>query len=210
MADNTTLNVGTGGDVIATDDIGGVKYQRVKVNFGADGASADVSDANPLPIEISDGTNLLAVDTAYADNETNTRNHLNVGANTQGFNGTTWDRVRSTTTTFKCATYTAAQTGTALWTPAAGKAVVVTSIQIQSYGTTAGTCAVWFGASADTAYTRGTDAPIFDGEFVPTATNKPGFAMNFPVGNRGTADYVLRVTTTNAQSVTVNVWGYEV
>jgi hypothetical protein len=30
MADNTTLNTGSGGDVIATDDIAGVKYQRVK------------------------------------------------------------------------------------------------------------------------------------------------------------------------------------
>ena len=65
-------------------------------------------------------------------------------------------------------------------------------------------------ASADTAYTRGTDAAVFDGEFVPTATNKPGYGMTFPVGPRGTADYILRVTTTNAQSVTINVWGYEI
>lgn len=50
MADNTTLNTMTGGDVIATDDIAGVKYQRVKLNFGADGASSDVSTTNPLPI----------------------------------------------------------------------------------------------------------------------------------------------------------------
>ena len=88
--------------------------------------------------------------------------------------------------------------------------VIVPSIEIQSYGTTAGTCIVWFGASADTAYTRGTDAAVFDGEFVPTATNKPGYGMTFPVGLRGTADYILRVTTTNAQSVTINVWGYEI
>lgn len=50
MADNTTLNAGTGGDVIATDDIGGVKHQRVKIEFGADGSAADVSAANPLPV----------------------------------------------------------------------------------------------------------------------------------------------------------------
>lgn len=41
MADNTTLNVGTGGDVIASDDIGGVKFQRVKPALGADGAAVD-------------------------------------------------------------------------------------------------------------------------------------------------------------------------
>jgi hypothetical protein len=50
MADNTTLNPGTGGDVIASDDIGGVKYQRIKAGFGADGFYADVSEANPLPV----------------------------------------------------------------------------------------------------------------------------------------------------------------
>ena len=35
MADGTTLNLGSGGDVIATDDIGGTKYQIVKFTFGA-------------------------------------------------------------------------------------------------------------------------------------------------------------------------------
>lgn len=50
MADNTTLNTGSGGDVIATDDIGGIKHQRVKVEFGADGSATDVSAAAPLPV----------------------------------------------------------------------------------------------------------------------------------------------------------------
>ena len=50
MSDNTQLNPGQGGDVVATDDIGGVKYQRVKVNFGVDGAATDVSVVNPLPV----------------------------------------------------------------------------------------------------------------------------------------------------------------
>ena len=50
MADNTTLNTGTGGDVIATDDIAGVKHQRVKLEIGADGAASDVHSGNPLPV----------------------------------------------------------------------------------------------------------------------------------------------------------------
>jgi len=50
MADNTTINLGSGGDVIASDDILGVKHQRVKVEFGADGVATDVSAANPLPV----------------------------------------------------------------------------------------------------------------------------------------------------------------
>lgn len=50
MADNTRLNPGASGDLIATDDVGGVKFQRVKVNYGDDGAATDVSLASPLPV----------------------------------------------------------------------------------------------------------------------------------------------------------------
>lgn len=56
MADNTTLNAGSGGDVIASDDIGGVKWQRVKVAFGADGSASDVSSAAPLPVRSTEPT----------------------------------------------------------------------------------------------------------------------------------------------------------
>jgi hypothetical protein len=47
MADNTS-QVGT--DTIATDDVGGIKYQRVKVNYGDDGSATDASATNPFPI----------------------------------------------------------------------------------------------------------------------------------------------------------------
>jgi hypothetical protein len=47
MADNTTLP-GTG-EVYASDDIGGVKWQRIKIAHGADGSATDVSTASPLP-----------------------------------------------------------------------------------------------------------------------------------------------------------------
>lgn len=52
MADNTQLPVpSTSGDVIAADDIGGVKHQRVKIIHGAEGTNdGDVSSANPLPV----------------------------------------------------------------------------------------------------------------------------------------------------------------
>lgn len=49
MADNTILNVGAGGDTVATDDIAGIKYQRVKIEHGADGSATDTSLAAPLP-----------------------------------------------------------------------------------------------------------------------------------------------------------------
>lgn len=51
MADNTQLNAGSGGDLIATDDIAGVKYQIVKIGHGlADAAPVHTSAANPLPV----------------------------------------------------------------------------------------------------------------------------------------------------------------
>ena len=56
MSDNTRLNHGDQGDLIATDDIGGVKYQRVKLIHGADGTNdGDVSGGNPLPVGLVDG-----------------------------------------------------------------------------------------------------------------------------------------------------------
>lgn len=63
MADNTTLNAGTGGDVIASDDISGVKFQRFKLAIGADGVNdGDVASGNPLPVSLA---NVLADDAAF-------------------------------------------------------------------------------------------------------------------------------------------------
>lgn len=50
MADNVTLNTMSGGDVVAADDIGSVKYQRVKITWGPDGTATDVSSAAPIPV----------------------------------------------------------------------------------------------------------------------------------------------------------------
>ena len=50
MSDNTTLNPGSGGDVIGDDDIGGVKYQRIKIIHGIDGVNdGDTASTNGLP-----------------------------------------------------------------------------------------------------------------------------------------------------------------
>ena len=48
MADNTTLNPGVGGDVVAADDVGGVKYQRVKLDLGGDGLADPAVGAVPV------------------------------------------------------------------------------------------------------------------------------------------------------------------
>ena len=108
------------------------------------------------------------------------------------------------------AQYTTTQTGTALVTPTAGNKLVVTKVQIQAGGIVAGTVQLWFGAAADTTYTRGTDRAIFDGEFAPSATVKPGVVMDGP-WIAGAADHVLRVTDSAAiDPLTVTVWYYEI
>jgi hypothetical protein len=75
MADNTTLNSGTGGDVIASDDISSVKYQRIKLIHGADGTNdGDVATGNPLPVRermvtVQTDVTRPADTTAYAVND---------------------------------------------------------------------------------------------------------------------------------------------
>lgn len=48
MADNTILP-GTG-ENYASNDIGGVKYQRVKISVGEPGVAVDLSHLNPMPV----------------------------------------------------------------------------------------------------------------------------------------------------------------
>ncbi len=59
MADNVTLNSGTGGATLATDDVGGIHYQRMKLSVGADGAATDAALTAPLPVRLSDGTSAI-------------------------------------------------------------------------------------------------------------------------------------------------------
>lgn len=51
MADNVVLNPGSAGDTIAADDVGGIKYQVVKLAKGADGVNDGyIASDNPLPV----------------------------------------------------------------------------------------------------------------------------------------------------------------
>jgi len=49
MSDNVGYTPGSG-EIIATDDIGGVQYQRVKPVWGVDGVAQDVNNTTPLPV----------------------------------------------------------------------------------------------------------------------------------------------------------------
>lgn len=60
MADNVTLNSGSGGATLATDDVSSVHFQKVKIDVGGDGVSAALSNSNPIPV--SDAGGSLTVD----------------------------------------------------------------------------------------------------------------------------------------------------
>ena len=64
MADNTTINRGTDGDVIATDDISGVKHQLVKMEFGEADTATPVSSDDPLPVLVSASGSSFLLDVA--------------------------------------------------------------------------------------------------------------------------------------------------
>lgn len=117
-----------------------------------------------------------------------------------GLNSDPWNLVH------EGAQYTSAQTSTVLVTGGASEKIVVTNIQIQAFATTAGTAVLYFGTGA---FSRGTNRAIFDGEFAPSATLKPGVVMDGPF-IAGTNGDDLMVTTTNALSITFNVWYYVV
>jgi len=52
MADGVNITAGSG-VVIASDDVGGFQYQRVKISQGADGSATDVSSAAPLQVTLA-------------------------------------------------------------------------------------------------------------------------------------------------------------
>ncbi len=62
MVDNIAVTPGSGATV-ATDDIGGIQYQRVKNTWGPDGTAndTDVATGKPMPIQIRSATGLIPI-----------------------------------------------------------------------------------------------------------------------------------------------------
>jgi hypothetical protein len=117
-----------------------------------------------------------------------------------GLNSDPWNLVHH------AAQYSTAQTSTVLVAGGASEKIVVTKVQIQSFATTGGTAILYFGTGA---YARGTNRAIFDGEFAPSATSKPGAILDGPF-IAGTNGDDIMVTTTNSLSITFSVWYYVV
>ena len=80
MPDDVELNPGSGGDIIAADLVGSVKYTRCKITLGADGsADGDVSSSMPMPASIlPSGTFVSYGQTAVGGTYVNLANHAAV------------------------------------------------------------------------------------------------------------------------------------
>jgi hypothetical protein len=107
-------------------------------------------------------------------------------------------------TVHKDATYATAQSGTALWTPAAGKRFVITDIIMNVSGTVDGTISIY--EETDTPGNR-----LFKG-LVEVTTNKQ-FSMNHSYRvpfEAGAADNVLYIDTSGNMDVDIMLHGYEV
>lgn len=181
MADNIQITSGLG-TVIATDDCGaGGHAQLFKLAGSGDGV------ITLLPTDLSKG---LYVNVAGAD----------VLAPPHNFGKT---QVQ------KGAFYNTARTGTALWTPTSLNKIVVMSFQVFCQGATQSDVQLWFGGSADTTFTRGTDYALYDGGYTPGYDGRDNQMMS-GTWISPSADHVLRITTSADVNVRVNVWGYEV
>lgn len=65
MADNVDIKDAADVTVpVASDDVGGVQFQKMKIDVGADGVSAPLSNSNPIPV--SDAGGSLTVDGTVA------------------------------------------------------------------------------------------------------------------------------------------------
>lgn len=179
MADNTTLNAGTGGDVIASDDIGGVKHQQVKVEWGVDGTATPVSAANPMPV-VQTGTH--AVNATLAAETTKVIGTINIAA----------AQTLATVTTVSAVTAisNALPAGTnAIGKLAANSGVDIGDVDVTTVGTvTPGTAATSLGKAEDAAHSSG-DVGVFalgvrqdtaaqlagtDGDYSPLITDANG------------------------------------
>jgi hypothetical protein len=71
MADNFDITPGSGGKA-ATDDIGGVHFQRIKLIHGADGTNeGDVAPNHPLPVSVPNATSVVIMSVTTAATGTN-------------------------------------------------------------------------------------------------------------------------------------------
>ena len=174
-----------------------------QVSASGPGAAASPTVGNPVRIG-GRASNAIPTDVG-ADGDTTefwtNRNGAPIGAQAPhvGLNGDPWSLVH------EAAQYTGTQTSTVLVAGGGSEKLVVTKVQIQVGGTTAGTLQLYFGTGA---FARGTNRAIFDGEFAPSATLKPGVVMDGPFIAGTNGDDLMVTTSAAINPLTINVWYY--
>jgi hypothetical protein len=99
MADNVEAASGSGGPTFKTDEDTGVHVPVTKIELGANSSfDGYVAAANPMPSELTDGTNAVAVIATHADDTANTTNAITAAAFGYVFDGATWDRLPGNST----------------------------------------------------------------------------------------------------------------
>lgn len=199
MADNTAQN---GTSTIATDDVGGVQYQRVKNCYGADGSATDVSTSTPMPVfELHTGRVFM---------------HLWASGAASGTTGTE----TAITLTRSPAPGSSTTTG-ASWTPTSGKRFRVTSLTVASRGHATATAQIsTFTLRVNTAgATTTASAAVLQARVATPATalswDRWQFAVNddgLELVGDGTLTFGMTanaVFTTNAPTWDVVITGYE-
>lgn len=160
---------------------------------------------NPLPTGFRASTAVPAAMSADGDSVYGWANRSGAPVVTAaphvGLNSDPWNLVH------EAAQYTTTQTSTVLVAGGASEKIVVTKVQIQVGGTTAGTLQLYFGTGA---YSRGTNRAIFDGEFAPSATLKPGVVMDGPFIAGTNGDDLMVTTSAAINPLTISVWYYVV
>lgn len=90
MVDTVTFPAATGTFVAASDDIGGVQYQRVKITHGVDGVAVDASIDHLPAFQFSiSACNRSGISNQHLDTDTVSNRHLD----TDYIKETTWQDI---------------------------------------------------------------------------------------------------------------------
>lgn len=182
-----------------------VDVTRVTGNITVVGAAAHASPASGNPVYVAGRASTALPTDVGTDGDAaalwTNRNGAQVVAVSPhiGLNSDPYNLIH------EAAQYTTTQTSTVLIAGGASEKIVVTRVQIQTGGTTAGTLQLYFGTAA---FSRGTSRAIFDGEFAPSATLKPGVVMEGPFISGTNGDDLLVTTSAAINPLTINVWYY--
>lgn len=106
MADNDSVPVASGNSTFANNDIGGVKYPRVKVTWGPAGTAndADVATGKPLPVQLRSSTGVALTGAAGAGSAAVVTVQGDAAGTAVPVSGTFWQATQPVSGTFYQAT----------------------------------------------------------------------------------------------------------